>query len=240
MNPTHQGPRLSVVMPAFNEEDQIEDAVREVAAEVLDRVEPSELLVVNDGSTDGTGAILDRLMEEDPRLRVIHQTNGGHGAALLTGLDAATGEWLLLVDSDRQIPLASFQDLWSAIQGGAHAAFGWRRNRNDPLHRLWLTALIRFVLRRAFELRVNDVNVPFKLIPLDSWLAARPLIPDGTLAPSLFLGVLIGTGTLDCAEIEVPHRQRAVGTSTLRPWRLIAFCARGLGQLLRLRREMTQ
>ena len=79
---------LTVVMPAYNEEGGIEHAVGEVQHFVLDRVEDAELVVVDDGSTDRTGMILDRWAAKEPRLRVIHQTNKGHGGALRTGLGA--------------------------------------------------------------------------------------------------------------------------------------------------------
>ena len=72
---------LSAVMPVYNEEGAIEAAVREVQEHVLDAVPGAELIVVDDGSRDATGAILDRLARTDGRLHVIHQPNGGHGAA---------------------------------------------------------------------------------------------------------------------------------------------------------------
>lgn len=95
---------LSVVMPAYNEEAAIEQALREVQRHVLTLIPGAEVIVVNDGSRDGTGLILDRLVAENSSLRVIHQPNGGHGRALRTGLDAARGEHVFLIDSDRQIP----------------------------------------------------------------------------------------------------------------------------------------
>src|SRR6266849_3164323 len=96
---------LSVVMPAYNEEGAIEAAVMEVRQHVFGEIQASELVVVNDGSRDRTGEILDHLAMEDGRIKVIHQPNGGHGRALRTGLDAASGKYLFLIDSDRQIPL---------------------------------------------------------------------------------------------------------------------------------------
>ena len=73
--------RLSVIMPAYNEEDLIADAVSEVLAEILPLVTPSELIVVNGGSTDRTGAILDELQAEDARVRVMHKSNADPGSA---------------------------------------------------------------------------------------------------------------------------------------------------------------
>src|SRR6185503_17714839 len=101
--------RLSVIMPVYNEEGAIVNAVEEVQRHVLDHVPGSELVVVDDGSRDQTGRLLDDAASKDARIDVIHQPNGGHGAALLTGLKAAKGEYLFLIDSDRQIPLDNFQ-----------------------------------------------------------------------------------------------------------------------------------
>ena len=82
---------LSVVMPAYNEEASIELAVAELQQHVLNTTPGAELVVVNDGSRDRTGKILDQLAYRDSRIRVIHQPNRGHGRALMTGLDGALG-----------------------------------------------------------------------------------------------------------------------------------------------------
>ena len=92
---------LTAIMPAYNEEEAIEAAVGEVRGQVLDAVPGSDLIVVDDGSRDRTGAILDQLSAADPRVKVIHQPNGGHGAALRTGMERANGQLLFLLDSDR-------------------------------------------------------------------------------------------------------------------------------------------
>ena len=102
-------PLLSVVMPVYNEEGAIVAAVDEVKECILSLIPESEFVVVDDGSRDGTGRLLDAAGASDPRIKVIHQPNGGHGAALLTGLKAATGEYIFLIDSDRQIPLDNFK-----------------------------------------------------------------------------------------------------------------------------------
>jgi glycosyltransferase involved in cell wall biosynthesis len=226
-------------MPAYNEEAVIESAVEEVCREVLDRVPGSELLVVDDGSRDGTGMLLDALAALEPRLRVVHQPNAGHGPALGRGLREARGERLLLVDSDRQIPLAEFPRFWKALdEGGRDAAFGVRRERDDPRLRLWLTAAIRAALRALFGVRLRDANVPFKLLRREAWEAAQPLVPPDTLAPSLFLAVFLRARGFDLVELEVAHRARATGQGTLRHWRLFRFCARAFAQLLRLRARL--
>ncbi len=229
---------LSVVMPAYNEEGAITEAVREVCVHVLDRVAGAELVVVNDGSRDGTGALLDAIVAAQPRVRVIHRTNGGHGPALRTGIEAARGARLLLVDSDRQIPLDAFGPLWDAVEAGHAAAFGVREQRHDPALRLYLTRVIRQALPLLFGVRLRDANVPFKLLPRRLWEDARALIPEDTLAPSLFLAVFARVRGYDVAEIPIPHRERRTGVVSIRRWKLLTFCARAFRQLLTFRRKL--
>jgi dolichol-phosphate mannosyltransferase len=222
---------LSVIMPAYNEAACIADAVAEVGRDVLDRVPGAELVVVNDGSKDRTGAILDEIAAADSRVRVIHQPNGGHGRALRTGLDAAHGEYLFLIDSDRQIPLGAFAEFWEEAQL-VDGAFGIRVKRNDPPLRLLLTRLIRHALAIVFGAKIHDANIPFKVIRRQVWEEARPLIPADTLAPSLFLAVFaVRTG---CAVVfrEVSHRERETGVVSIRRWKLLKFCSRALAQLI--------
>ena len=198
-------------MPAYNEEGAISRAIADIRAHVLALLPDAEIVVVDDGSKDKTGGILDALAREEPRLRVLHKPNGGHGSAVIAGADIARGEWLFFIDSDRQIPLESFAALWRAVEQGAGAAFGVRRRRNDPRVRLWLTGLIRHSLYVLFGVRLYDANVPYKLVPRALWRDARALIPDVTLAPSLFLAVFLARRGVRIAEVEVAHRERQTG-----------------------------
>jgi glycosyltransferase involved in cell wall biosynthesis len=226
--------RLSVIMPAYNEGACIADAVQEVCQCVLDHVGDAELIVVNDGSKDDTGSILDHIAAQDCRVRVIHQANGGHGRALRTGLEAARGEYLFLIDSDRQIPLQAFAGLWEEAQH-ADGAFGIRVQRDDPRLRLILTRMIRRTVAVMFGAKIYDANIPFKVIRRQTWDEARPFIPKDTLAPSLFLAIFaVYTG---CSLVfrEVPHRERKTGVVSIRRWKLFKFCARALRQLIGFR-----
>jgi dolichol-phosphate mannosyltransferase len=228
---------LSVIMPAYNEADCIADAVAEVRRDVLDLVPDAELVVVNDGSKDRTGTILDEIAAADSRVRVVHQPNGGHGRALRTGLDAAQGEYLFLIDSDRQIPLLAFADLWEEAKRG-DGSFGIRIKRNDPPLRLVLTRLIRDSLAILFGVKIYDANIPFKVIRREVWEKARPLIPEDTLAPSLFLAVFAVRTGCALAFREVSHRERETGIVSIRRWKLLKFCARALVQLIAFHRRL--
>lgn len=231
---------LSVVMPVYNEEDAIEAALEDVRRNVLSAVAGAELVVVNDGSRDRTGALLDRAAAQDPRIRVIHQANAGHGGALIAGLGAAGGEHIFLIDSDRQIPLDGFPAAWAAVHAGRDGAFGVRRRRHDPAIRLHLSKLIRRVVQALFGVKLQDANVPYKLFRRVVWEAARPVIPDGTLAPSLFLAIVAARRGYDILELDVQHRERHTGEVSIRRLKLLKFCARGLSQLLELRRRLSR
>jgi glycosyltransferase involved in cell wall biosynthesis len=231
---------LSVVMPVYNEEGAIVAAVEEVQQHVFGALPGSELVVVNDGSRDGTAALLDTVAGQDPRIRVIHQMNTGHGGALMAGMTAARGDYIFLIDSDRQIPLDAFSTAWAAIAGGRDAVFGVRRRRHDPAIRLYLTRLVKRAVRMLFGVTLEDANVPYKLFRRAIWEEARPVIPDGTLAPSLFLAIVAELRGYNILEVDVVHKQRNTGQGSIRRLNLLKFCARAFSQMIELRRRMSR
>ena len=107
-------PKATVIVPVYNVETYLEKCVRSV----LSQTEPDfEVLLIDDGSTDGSGALCDRLAQSDGRVRVIHQENQGLGGARNTGIRAARGDWLLLVDSDDWIEPQLLEKALEAGQG---------------------------------------------------------------------------------------------------------------------------
>lgn len=90
-------PIISIIVPVYNAEEYLERCVRSLTAQILEEL---EILLVDDGSTDGSGALCDRLAGTDPRIRVLHKTNGGLSSARNAGLDAASGQYVMFVDSD--------------------------------------------------------------------------------------------------------------------------------------------
>ena len=221
-------------MPAYNEEGSIRSAVKEVQEHVFPHITDVELLVINDGSTDHTGEILNQLATTDSRICVVHQTNGGHGRALRTGLDQAKKDYLFLIDSDQQIPLDTFPEMWDQAVAG-DGVFGLRANREDPRLRRVLSALIRFVAGVLFQLRLSDPNAPYKIFKRSIWSESRRLIPEYTLAPSLFLAIFVRVRGFAVAECALAHRERRTGEVSIRSWKLLKLLVRAFGQLLAFR-----
>jgi glycosyltransferase involved in cell wall biosynthesis len=235
--PENDKAKLSVVMPVYNEKDSIGEAVREIQSVVLDAVATAELIVINDGSTDSTKDVLEELAQKDKRLRVITQPNGGHGEALRNGMELASGEYMLLIDSDRQIPIEAFNTIWPVAQT-CDMVMGIRVQRHDPPTRIYLTKLVRQVVKRLFGVSIRDANVPFKVLKSSLWHDARNFIPEGTLAPSLFLAIFALRKKYNVVLQEVPHRERENGVSSIRHFKLFKFCCKAFGQLLKFRSQL--
>jgi glycosyltransferase involved in cell wall biosynthesis len=231
-------PTLTVIMPVYNEEEAIEAAVAEIREHILDKMPGSELLAVDDGSKDRSPALLDEMARALPALRVLHKPNGGHGDAVRYGLDRAEGEYLFLLDSDRQIPVEDFALLWEK-RGAGRLVSGLRRSRHDPLHRLVLTRIVRAAVWVLFGKWVRDANVPFKLLHRQVWQRVAPLIARDALTPSLFLAVAAAVDPqIELATVVVRHRERTTGATVLRPLKLLRFCRKAFGQMLRFRKEI--
>lgn len=106
-------PKISVIVPVYNVEKYVEKCLRSVLGQSFGDF---ELLVVDDGSPDGSGAICDRLAQEDPRVRVVHQENQGLGGARNTGIKEAAGQWLLFVDSDDWLEPQTLERTYDAAE----------------------------------------------------------------------------------------------------------------------------
>src|SRR5690349_13997150 len=108
---------FSLILPAHNESANIEPVVRHALSVLPNFFDTFEIIVVNDGSKDDTGAIIDRLAAGDERVRAIHHTkNRGYGGALTSGFKASTGDHVMFMDSDRQFDIVDIERLYSFIQ----------------------------------------------------------------------------------------------------------------------------
>ncbi len=158
---------LSFFFPALNEEDNVAPIVEE-ALSVLPRfADDIEITVVDDGSSDRTGAIADELARRDPRVRVIHHgTRRGYGGAVRSGLVAATKSWIFFTDGDRQFALEDLGRLVEAADG-SDAVVGYRIKRADPARRLFVAWVYNRLIRLLFGGAWRDVDCAFKIFRRD-------------------------------------------------------------------------
>jgi dolichol-phosphate mannosyltransferase len=231
---------LSIVMPVYNEDQVVELIVLDLERHVVDRLAVGEVVVVDDCSTDRTGAILDRLARERPWLVVDHAAeNAGHGPSVVRGLLRATGDWIFQLDSDAQFEIEDFWRLWAA-RAEADLVLGVRVERRDPLHRLVLSRVVSLTVSALARRRVRDPNVPFRLVRRELYDDLAPLLSPTTLAPSILVTVGAVARAWRVVEVPVRHLARSRGSSSLRSLRLVSFSLRGLRELLAFHRELKQ
>ncbi len=129
-----EGPLISIIVPVYNIEEYLPRCVRSLQAQTYSDI---EILLVDDGSTDGTGPLCDRLAAEDSRIRTFHQANGGSSAARNRGIEEAKGEYLGFVDSDDYVEPDMYEKLYAAIvRYGVPAAQTGREEINPDGNRL--------------------------------------------------------------------------------------------------------
>lgn len=158
---------LSFFFPALNEEDNVAPIVDEALAVLPRFADDFEVTVVDDGSSDRTGAIADELARKDPRVRVIHHgTRRGYGGAVRSGLVSARKPWVFFTDGDRQFALEDLAHLIGASDG-ADAVVGFRKKRADPPRRLFVAWVYNHLIRLLFGGAWRDVDCAFKLFRRD-------------------------------------------------------------------------
>lgn len=155
---------ISFFFPAYNEEGNLEPMVR-AALETLPRfAENFEVIIVDDGSRDGTAREGEALAAGHPHVRYIrHPVNRGYGEAVRTGLTQSTRDLVFYTDGDRQFDVGELALLLEHLPGSDIVA-GYRLRRADPWHRLFIAWTYNRVLRLLFGLRLRDVDCAFKLL----------------------------------------------------------------------------
>ncbi len=222
MEPQHQtniqeeAPQLSIVLPAYNEEGNIERAVREAFAGAASVPMSCEVVVVNDGSRDGTAAILKRLQAElGSSLRVVeHPVNLGYGVALRDGFSATRGDLAFYPDSDHQFDLGELKD-FTPLMADHDVILGYRIDRQDPWLRKFVSGGFNQLSSFAFGMRVRDLNCSFKLFKGDLIRALPLLSPDFFIDTELV--ARIHRGGHRYLQRGVRHYPRTAGKSTVRP-----------------------
>ena len=227
---------LSIVMPAYNEEANIEQTVREWHQEVLSRIPGAELIVVNDCSKDQTGTILLRLAREIPALRPLTpDRNGGHGQALRHGFDFVTQDWVFQTDSDRQHLPSDFWELWK-VRDQSDFVLGIRSIRADGPVRVFITTVMRLANFALWGLWIRDANCPFKLMRREPMQNVLARVPRDAFIPMVMLSILCRKMHYRVSEAVVNHLPRRAGYQSLSGlWKWIKIGSRCFQQLVALR-----
>jgi len=155
---------LSIFFPAYNEEDNITRTVENALSEVPLFAENFEIIIINDGSSDRTAEVAEKLSEKYENVRTVtHEENRGYGGALKTGLKEAQYEYIFFTDGDGQFNITEIEKLLPLAQKCDIAA-GYRIKRNDPFYRIINAKAYNLLVRILFGLKMRDIDCAFKII----------------------------------------------------------------------------
>jgi glycosyltransferase involved in cell wall biosynthesis len=207
--------RLSYFFPAHNEEANLEGLLTEALATLPTLADTFEIIVVDDGSRDATGAIADELAAAHAEVRAVHhQVNLGYGAALRSGFAASRHELIAFTDGDRQFHVADLGLLAArlAAPDRPDAVVGFRIHRADPLARTVYASLYRLANRIFFGLSVRDVDCACKLFRREALDGIA--VESGGAFFSAELLIKLRARRRRIAEVGVPHYARTAGRPT--------------------------
>ncbi len=228
-------PQLSVVLPAFNEEGNIAATLDRVER-YLERACPEyEILVIDDGSRDGTVAVAGYWMRRNGRIRLLrHETNRGYGAALKTGFAAARGEWVFFMDADGQFEIDDL-DRFLPLAREYDGVIGYRVRRRDPLLRRLNALGWNLLNRQLLGIPYRDIDCGFKLYHRRV-LEAIPITSSGAMINAEMLARMTARG-FRLAEVGVRHLPREAGAATGASPRVILRAFRELCSMHRQLRD---
>jgi glycosyltransferase involved in cell wall biosynthesis len=208
---------ISVVVPLFNEERSLEALYREIA-DVLDQQgQPYEVIFVDDGSTDGSLAVLGQLHSETTNVVVVQlRRNFGKAAALQAGFLEARGDTIVTIDADLQDDPSEIPQLLAKLDEGVDLVSGWKTRRNDPWTRRLFSRLFNWATGVVSGVRLHDVNCGLKAYRAE---ALRGMRIYGEL--HRFIPILATYRGFRVAEIAVNHRPRQHGRSRYGPERYL-------------------
>ncbi|MDO8558248.1 MAG: glycosyltransferase family 2 protein [bacterium] len=228
---------VSVVMPVFNEAEVIAEVVRQFG-KVLERFERPEFVIVNDCSTDETGAVLKELQGQYPYLRVVHnERNKGFGPTLIRALSEGRGEYIFYSDGDNQFNAEDFWLVWARMRrDNLDVAIGYRHKRQDSATRIVITSMLKVIALALFGIWLPDGNSPFRLhrrealrVMLQKLPKSRPVAPSAPLTLVAYkLGMRIGW-------VAVRHYARATGNSVFNSRKILKLAFAATIEIIRLR-----
>ncbi len=205
-------PSLSLVLPAYNEEQMIVQTISTVLTVVPTWTQDFEVIVVNDGSTDATATLLEELRERDQHVRLVtHTVNQGYGAALVSGFAAATKEYTFFMDADGQFDIRDLQAFFPYINS-YDAVIGYRIDRQDSWMRKLNAWGWKLLIGWVLSVHVRDVDCAFKLLHTD-FLRQHPLETRGAMINAELLYTLRQAGRT-YKELGVHHLPRQAGSAT--------------------------
>jgi glycosyltransferase involved in cell wall biosynthesis len=203
---------ISAFFPAYNDGGTIASMVLSAILVLEKLTDDYEVIVVNDGSRDYTGEILNELQQQYDRVRVVHhQKNKGYGGALRTGFSEASKEFVFYTDGDAQYDVRDLPALWEVMDESIDMVQGYKMGRSDPLHRVIIGRLYHWMTNLAFGIHLRDVDCDFRLIRRAVFDKVQLESDSGVICVEMM--TKIRQAGFRIREVPVHHYHRAYGKS---------------------------
>ena len=209
--------RLFIIIPAYNEQENIRQVVSDWYPVVEKYGTDSRLVVIDDGSRDSTYSILQDMSKTMPRLTALTKANAGHGATLLFGYKYALengADYVFQTDSDGQTLPSEFEPFWIA-RSKYDVSIGYRNKRRDGLSRVFVTKILRLVVYLCFRVYVLDANTPYRLMSAATLRENLKYIPDDFFLTNVALAAIYKKRRQKVHFIPISFRPRQGGRNSI-------------------------
>jgi len=231
--------KLYIVIPAYNESSNIKSVIDEWHSVLKLADEDSRLVIINDGSTDDTLAILYDLQKEYSKLIILDKQNGGHGAACLYGYRYAIkqhADFVFQTDSDGQTVASEFTPFWDE-RNRYDFQIGWRRGRQDGFGRVIVTNTLKALIFFMFGCTVTDANTPYRLMSSNLLKEYLAVIPEDFFLANVLISILAVKRKAHIKFRQITFRPRQGGKNTINFRRIVGIGLQSLREFRKFKKE---
>lgn len=216
--------KLYIVIPAYNEEENIKNVIDEWYS-IVEKYHgdgESRLVIIDDGSKDNTYQIMKESVKTKPLFIPLTKANSGHGATVLYGYKYAldkNADFVFQTDSDGQTVPEEFHQFWRERQN-YDMIIGWRNTREDGKSRVFVTKVLKAVIKICFRENVTDANTPFRLLKADVLKRYIKYIPNEFNLSNVILSVIYSKAKREVKYIPITFRPRQGGVNSINMLRI--------------------
>jgi glycosyltransferase involved in cell wall biosynthesis len=230
--------KMYIVMPAYNEEANIEETVKQWHAVVEKIGLDSRLVIFNDGSTDNTFEIMQRLQDKYSQFVPVTKPNSGHGPTLIFAYNYcinADADYIFQTDSDGQTDPEEFWQFWEK-RNDCDFIIGYRNKRQDGFNRIVVTRTLKLLVWLIFGENVKDPNTPFRLMNAKQLKPILEMIPDDFFLSNVVISMLIVKKKGKCLWLPISFKPRQGGINSINFRRIIKIGYKAIADFYILKR----
>ena len=228
---------LAIIIPVYNEQDIIKKVINDWI--LIAKKFNGYLIAINDGSSDNSLKILNKIKKKTNRLTIINKKNSGHGPTIYSGykLDIKKNfSFIFQVDSDDQFFTKDFNKIWH-LRNSNSLILGFRKKRYDSFHRLIITRLLKFLNLIIFRKYVPDANIPYRLFGYNFLKKNIKFVNSKALAPNILFSIKAAKDD-NLKSLIVSHKERLTGQVWIVKFNLIKFIIKVFIEIINFKKKI--